>query len=260
MDAASVPGGKAQLLGKNPFDIEQFAGPLRHYLGAGSRAVSSLKIALWDFIGKAAQQPLYKLWGAAKERVPAYASAGQSDGAEEPAAHVALPHRGVEQGQRHQHERHRGDMGSFDAFRQHLEAANVEIIQGVEAHRWNQKAGGREQRPGQPCEQSLRPTARQAVNQPEQRHWPETVERRREGVVGEAGRNARHRRERGHAQREQRRVGVLIGNASVPEGEPSQVGEMIEDVTGEADERRFDRLHLVRVFHPVERHHQGYVD
>jgi L-alanine-DL-glutamate epimerase-like enolase superfamily enzyme len=86
MDAASVPGGKAQLLGKNPFDIEQFAGPLRHYLGAGSRAVSSLKIALWDFIGKAAQQPLYKLWGAAKERVPAYASAGQSDGAEEPAA------------------------------------------------------------------------------------------------------------------------------------------------------------------------------
>src|ERR1017187_7564247 len=74
MDAASVPAGKAQLLGKDPFDIEQFAGLLRYYVGAGSRAVSSLEIALWDLIGKAAQQPLYKLWGAAKQRVPAYAS------------------------------------------------------------------------------------------------------------------------------------------------------------------------------------------
>jgi L-alanine-DL-glutamate epimerase-like enolase superfamily enzyme len=33
-----------------------------------------LEIALWDLIGKAAGQPLYKIWGAAKNRVPAYAS------------------------------------------------------------------------------------------------------------------------------------------------------------------------------------------
>ncbi len=74
MDTASVPACKAQLLGKDPFDIEQSAGPLRYYLGANSRAVPSIEIALWDLIGKAVQQPLYKLWGAAKERVPAYAS------------------------------------------------------------------------------------------------------------------------------------------------------------------------------------------
>ena len=74
MDAASAAAGKSQLMGKDPFDIEQFAGPLRYYLGANSRAVSSLEIALWDLSGKAAQQPLYKLWGADKERVPAYAS------------------------------------------------------------------------------------------------------------------------------------------------------------------------------------------
>ncbi len=74
MDAASAAAGKSQLMGKDPFDIEQFAGPLRYYLGANSRAVSSLEIALWDLAGKAAQQPLYKLWGADKERVPAYAS------------------------------------------------------------------------------------------------------------------------------------------------------------------------------------------
>jgi len=85
MDAASVAAGKAQLLGKDPFDIEQFAGPLRYYVGAGSRAVSCLEIALWDLIGKAAQQPLYKLWGAAKQRVPAYASMIQLSTPEESA-------------------------------------------------------------------------------------------------------------------------------------------------------------------------------
>ena len=73
MDAGSLPAAKAQLVGKDPFDLEQHAGRLRYYVG-NSRAVSSLEIALWDLIGKAAQQPLYKLWGAAKETVPAYAS------------------------------------------------------------------------------------------------------------------------------------------------------------------------------------------
>jgi D-galactarolactone cycloisomerase len=74
MEAASVPAAKTQLLGKDPFDIEQLAGPLRYYLGANSRTLPGIEIALWDLIGKVAQQPLYKLWGAAKERVPAYAS------------------------------------------------------------------------------------------------------------------------------------------------------------------------------------------
>ena len=36
--------------------------------------MASLEIALWDLIGKATQQPVYKLWGAHKDRVPAYAS------------------------------------------------------------------------------------------------------------------------------------------------------------------------------------------
>jgi L-alanine-DL-glutamate epimerase-like enolase superfamily enzyme len=74
MDAGALQGAKAQLLGKDPFDIEQLAGPLRYYVGGNARAVPCLEIALWDLIGKASQQPLYKLWGAAKDRVPAYAS------------------------------------------------------------------------------------------------------------------------------------------------------------------------------------------
>jgi len=74
MDAGSLAAAKAQLVGKDPFDIEQLAGPLRYYVGRSPRTVSALEIALWDLIGKATGQPLYKIWGAAKDRVPAYAS------------------------------------------------------------------------------------------------------------------------------------------------------------------------------------------
>ncbi|MCB0093670.1 MAG: mandelate racemase/muconate lactonizing enzyme family protein, partial [Caldilineaceae bacterium] len=31
-------------------------------------------IALWDIIGKACEQPLYKLWGGGKDKVAGYAS------------------------------------------------------------------------------------------------------------------------------------------------------------------------------------------
>jgi L-alanine-DL-glutamate epimerase-like enolase superfamily enzyme len=72
MDATALDNAKAQLLGKDPFDIERLAGPLRYYVAG--RPVASLEIALWDLMGKATQQPVYKLWGAQKDRVPAYAS------------------------------------------------------------------------------------------------------------------------------------------------------------------------------------------
>ena len=74
IDAPALEPAKNQLVGKDPFDIEHLAGPLRYYVGQTPRTISSLEIALWDLIGKAAGQPLYKLWGAAKDRVPAYAS------------------------------------------------------------------------------------------------------------------------------------------------------------------------------------------
>ncbi|HEY3834922.1 MAG TPA: mandelate racemase/muconate lactonizing enzyme family protein [Bryobacteraceae bacterium] len=74
IDAAALAPAKAQLTGKDPFNIEQMAGPLRYYIGQTPRTISGLEIALWDLIGKAAGQPLYKLWGAHKDRVPAYAS------------------------------------------------------------------------------------------------------------------------------------------------------------------------------------------
>ncbi|MEP7366482.1 MAG: mandelate racemase/muconate lactonizing enzyme family protein [Acidobacteriota bacterium] len=75
MDPALVPAVKAQLVGKDPFDTERHVARLRYYAqGAGYRGAASVDIALWDVIGKASNQPLYKLWGGAKDRVPAYAS------------------------------------------------------------------------------------------------------------------------------------------------------------------------------------------
>lgn len=44
--------------------------------GVAAYALSALDIALWDVVGKAAGLPLYKLWGAVTDRVPAYGSGG----------------------------------------------------------------------------------------------------------------------------------------------------------------------------------------
>ena len=86
IEDAALNAAKSQLSGKDPYAIEQLAGPLRYYIGQSPRTVSSLEIALWDLMGKAAGLPLYKLWGAAKDRVPAYASMIQLSTPEERAA------------------------------------------------------------------------------------------------------------------------------------------------------------------------------
>ena len=44
--------------------------------GLAGLSLSALDIGLWDIAGKAANLPLYKLWGAALDRVPAYGSGG----------------------------------------------------------------------------------------------------------------------------------------------------------------------------------------
>ncbi len=60
---------KPMLVGKDPFALEQHARVFRNAGGAWGA-----EIALWDIIGKAAGQPLFRLWGAYRDRVPAYAS------------------------------------------------------------------------------------------------------------------------------------------------------------------------------------------
>jgi len=89
-DAQLLPAIKAQLVGKDPFDTEQHTARLRYYAaGLPYRGSASVDIALWDLIGKAAGQPLYKLWGGAKDKVPAYASMVQLSTPEERARMAA---------------------------------------------------------------------------------------------------------------------------------------------------------------------------
>ena len=75
LDPALLPAVQAQLIGQDPFDIEQHVARLRYYAaGLAYRGAASVDIALWDLVGKACGQPLYKLWGGGKDKVPAYAS------------------------------------------------------------------------------------------------------------------------------------------------------------------------------------------
>lgn len=75
VDASLIPAVKEHLLGKDPFDIESHAHVLRYFAwGAAYQGTAGIDIALWDLIGKATGQPLYKLWGGDKEQVTPYAS------------------------------------------------------------------------------------------------------------------------------------------------------------------------------------------
>ena len=70
-----IEAAKAHLVGKDPFDTEQHTSTLRYYAPQMPyQGAAGIDIALWDIIGKAAGQPLYKLWGGGKDKVPAYAS------------------------------------------------------------------------------------------------------------------------------------------------------------------------------------------
>jgi L-alanine-DL-glutamate epimerase-like enolase superfamily enzyme len=60
---------KPQLIGADPFELEKHARVFR-----GANGGWGVEIALWDIIGKASGQPLFKLWGGNSDRVTGYAS------------------------------------------------------------------------------------------------------------------------------------------------------------------------------------------
>src|SRR5207245_5052074 len=70
------------LLGEDPLFVERLWEKMFRVdmgirkQGVAAYALSALDIGLWDIAGKAANQPLHKLWGAASDRVAAYGSGG----------------------------------------------------------------------------------------------------------------------------------------------------------------------------------------
>jgi D-galactarolactone cycloisomerase len=84
VEASLLPALRARLVGQDPFETEQHLAALRYYApGLPYRGSAGVDIALWDLIGKACGQPLYKLWGGGRERVAAYASMVQLSTPEE---------------------------------------------------------------------------------------------------------------------------------------------------------------------------------
>jgi L-alanine-DL-glutamate epimerase-like enolase superfamily enzyme len=72
---------KPLLMGQNPWDLERLWQHMYRKTmafgrkGIGMIAISAVDIALWDLLGKAAKQPVYRLLGGrTKTRIPVYAS------------------------------------------------------------------------------------------------------------------------------------------------------------------------------------------
>src|SRR2546423_11187785 len=65
------------LLGEDPLFVERLWERMFRFdrgikrQGVAAYALSALDLGLWDILGKAAGLPLYKLWGARSDRIPA---------------------------------------------------------------------------------------------------------------------------------------------------------------------------------------------
>jgi galactonate dehydratase len=93
-----------RLIGCDPFDIEAVIGGLirDQYQGGATilTAISGVEVAMWDLIGKACGQPVYKLLGGrCHERIPAYAN-GWYGGARTPKEYAEKARDVVQRGYR----------------------------------------------------------------------------------------------------------------------------------------------------------------
>src|SRR5690242_2940751 len=95
---------EGRVLGRDPFDVEAVVGGMvrDQYQGGATAmtAISGVEIALWDIIGKACGQPVYRLLGGrCHRRIPAYAN-GWYGGARTPAEYADRARAAVARGYR----------------------------------------------------------------------------------------------------------------------------------------------------------------
>jgi L-alanine-DL-glutamate epimerase-like enolase superfamily enzyme len=74
-DAVSkLPMLAKKLIGRDPHDVEAISYELTDRLRVPTPLASTVDIALWDVLGKYHGEPIYRLLGAARDRIRAYAS------------------------------------------------------------------------------------------------------------------------------------------------------------------------------------------
>jgi galactonate dehydratase len=91
-----------RVIGRDPFDLEAIIGGMirDQYQGGATvmTAISGVEIALWDLIGKACRQPVYRLLGGrCRDRIAAYAN-GWYGGAQTPADYAERAREAVARG------------------------------------------------------------------------------------------------------------------------------------------------------------------
>ena len=71
---SAMPRLRAQLIGRDPHDVEAISYKLTDKLQSPDKVSSTVDICLWDLLGKHHREPIYRLLGAARDRIKAYAS------------------------------------------------------------------------------------------------------------------------------------------------------------------------------------------
>lgn len=70
----ALPGLQSVLVGRDPHEVEAISFELTDRLERPTPVASAIDICLWDLIGKAHGEPIYRLLGAARNRIRGYAS------------------------------------------------------------------------------------------------------------------------------------------------------------------------------------------
>lgn len=80
---SALPGVRKKLIGRDPHDVEAISYQLTDRLQKPTPFASTVDICIWDLLGKHHGEPIYRLLGAARDRIKAYASTVMYDTVQE---------------------------------------------------------------------------------------------------------------------------------------------------------------------------------